>query len=133
MNILKRYWYLLVSTICQQLINLNFRISGSDVMFSSNIEQKNILGGKLTISILVCIIMHSREYCELIQILDSLIQYTKLCIKTYFVQIHAKMFYAMFLEPILRCLDSQKKNLKGMDSQRNCPESDGLFHKHSCS
>lgn len=25
-------------------------------MFSSNIEQKNILGGKLTISILVCIL-----------------------------------------------------------------------------
>lgn len=79
-------------------------------------------------------IMHSRKYCELILILGNLIQYTKLCINlTYFVQIHAKMFYAMSLEPIHWCLDSHKKNLKGMDSQRNCPESDGLFHKHSCS
>lgn len=46
----------LVSTICQQLINFNFCIPGTDVMFASNIEQKNILGGKLTISILVCIL-----------------------------------------------------------------------------
>lgn len=73
-------------------------------------------------------IMHSRKYCELIQLLGSLIQYTKLCKSlTHCKQIHAKMFYAMCLEPILRCLDSHKKNLKGMDSQRNCSESDGLF------
>lgn len=61
-NVVRKYWYSPVATSCQTF-NKTFRIPGTDVMFSSNIEQKNILGGKLTISILVCILCVHEMHC----------------------------------------------------------------------